>query len=111
MTEHEWTTLQRTPGAPARHQALELLRLERDPVERTWPAVVELHRWAVAVRTLPGDPGAVWRESQLEAIRFIMAAAPPRSRGGRGASAAMSLPHPQRSDTSQPERAGYGAPC
>ena len=49
MTERDWTTLQRTPGAQARHQALELLRLERDPWEWILPEVVTLHRWAVAV--------------------------------------------------------------
>ena len=49
MSEREWNMLQRTPGAQVCHQALELLRLERDPWESTLPAVITLHRWAVAV--------------------------------------------------------------
>jgi hypothetical protein len=49
MSEAEWARLVRTPGAQARHQALELLTREWYAAEWTMPDRIALHRWAVAV--------------------------------------------------------------
>ena len=63
MTDAEWRRLVATPGAQARHQALELLRRPLDAWEAHVPAAMALRRWAVAVVTretitfpVPPDP-------------------------------------------------------
>ena len=79
-SEREWAALVAS-GRQAEHQALEILRRPLDEWEARLPESLRARRWAVAVLAGATMSAAdAWRESQLEAIRFILAAAPPRSR-------------------------------